>query len=184
MSAEVSPSLGLSVVITPTRADLIHYARLATRRLRLIFLVVGSLMSLAAVLALSDGEAAPFLAGVLAGILGVSLLISAVVLPWQIARRLPSFVRESRTCDIDEDGIRLHGSTWANNFSWAGFREARLTKHLLLLSREPRAPGLALPRSAFSHQHEAQFMAILSDRSLLTSPTTLLGADHQPQRRR
>jgi hypothetical protein len=172
VSGEAPPSLGLSLVITPTRADLHHYARMVTRRLRSIFLVIGSLMSMAAVLALSDGDPAPVLAGVLAGILGVSLLISAVVLPWQVARRLPNFVRESRTCEVDEHGIRLRGSTWENNFSWAGFRKARLAKHLVLLSREPGAPGLALPRSAFSPQHEAQFVAILSDRSLLATPTT------------
>ena len=172
MSAGVPPALGLSVVITPTRADLRHFARMATRRLRLVFLAIGSLMSLAAVLAISDGDPAPFLAGMLTGILGVSLLISAVVLPWQIARRLPRFVRESRTCEIDEDGIRLRGSTWANDYTWAAFRKARLAKHLVLLSREPGAPGLALPRSAFSSQHENQFMAILADRSLLASPTT------------
>ena len=170
MTGEIPPSPGLSVVITPTRADLGHFARFATRRLRRVFLVVGSLLSLAAVLALSDGDPAPLLAGMLTGILGVSLLISAVVLPWQVARRLPSFARESRTCVVDQDGIRLRGATWANDYTWAGFRKARLTKHLVLLHREPGAPGLALPRSAFSPQHEAQFTAILADRSLVTNP--------------
>jgi hypothetical protein len=171
VSAEVPPSLRLIVVITPTRADLGHLARMATRRLRLVFLVIGSLMFLAAVLALSDGDPAPFLGGILTGIFAVSLLISAVVLPWQVARRLPSFVRESRTCEVDEDGIRLRGSTWANEYTWAAFHKARLAKHLVLLSREPGAPGLALPRSAFSPQHEDQFIAILANRSLLASPT-------------
>lgn len=172
MSAGAPSSPGLSVVITPTRADLGHFARMATRRLRFIFLVVGSLLSLAAVLALIDGDAEPFLAGILTGSLGVSLLISAVVLPWRVARRLPNLVRESRSCEIDQYGIRLRGSTWATDYAWPGFRTARLAKHLVLLNREPGAPGLALPRSAFSPQHEAQFIAILAARNLLPSPTT------------
>jgi hypothetical protein len=162
----------LTIVITPTPADLVHYARLATRRLRVIFLVVGSLMALATVLAWSDGDGAPFLAGLLTGILGASLLISAVVLPRQVARRLPSFVREPRTCEVDGDGIRLRGSTWASSFAWAAFRRARFAKHLVLLSRERGAPGLALPRSAFSAQHEAQFMAVLAGQNLLAGPAT------------
>jgi hypothetical protein len=129
-------------------------------------------MSVAATLALSDGDPAPFLSGLLAGLLGVPLLISAVVLPWQVARRLPGFVRESRTCEVDEHGIRMRGSTWASEFTWAAFRKARLAKHLVLLSRERGAPGLALPRSAFSPQHEAQFIAVLTERGLLAGPTT------------
>jgi hypothetical protein len=169
VSTQITPSPGLSIVITPTAADMLHFARLSTRRLRRVFLAAGLLMSGAGVLALSDGDPGPFVSGVLAGLLGVSLLISAVMLPRQIARRLPSFVRESRTCEIDGEGIRLRGSTWASAYAWAGFRKAVLARHFVLLSREPRAQGLALPRSAFSAEQEAQLVAILTEQRLLTT---------------
>jgi len=163
--------MGFSVVITPTQADLRRIVRRATRRLRLLTLVVGLLMSVAFVLDFSDGDGAPFLAGMINGFLGLTLLASAVTLSWGAANRPPSLVREPRTVEIDETGIRQCGSVWEVKCTWAYFRKARLTKYFVLLSREPGVPDLALPRSAFSPQHEAQLIAMLAERGLL-SPTT------------
>lgn len=168
MNPTVPPSTGLSVVYTPTQADVHHLARLQTRRLRLMFLVIGSLMSVAFLLNMSDGDPAPFLAGLLTGLIGLTLLLSAVTLPRGVARRLPSSVREQRTYEVDEVGIRMRGSTWEVAYTWAAFGTARLTKDLVLLNGEHGETVLALPRSAFTSQDEAQLMAMLADRSLLS----------------
>jgi len=167
MDVKIEQPGALHVVITPTEADVRHFARLATRRLRRMFLVLGGLMWLAAYLCLYDGDGPPFLAGLITGMIGTSLLASAAVLPRGVGRRLPSFMRETRTCDIDEHGIRLAGSAWQTAYSWAAFHEARLVKHLVLLNRAPGAQGLALPRSAFSSEQEARFVAILTERTLI-----------------
>jgi hypothetical protein len=150
-----------------TRADLVRLARRGTRGLRTVYGVIGSLSSVAGLLALADGDGGAFLAGMLACSIGVLLLSTAAVLPWQVVRRLPSVAREPQTCTVDSDGIHLRGSTWALEYTWAAFREARLVKRLVLFSHEPGPPVLALPRTAFAPEQEAEFVAVLSERGLL-----------------
>jgi hypothetical protein len=157
----------LRVQVTPTPVDLRRLARVATRRLRRIFLVVGLLLCGSAALAFADGDPSPFLAGMIVGILGVSLVISAGVLPWQVARRLPEIAREPRTYAIDAAGLQVSAATWANWYSWATFRKATLTRHLVLLAREWGTPGVVLPRSGFTPEEEGRLLAVLTDRGLL-----------------
>jgi len=167
MSPETPPATRLSVVITPSRADVRQFARAASRHLQWLSLVLGLVLSAATVLALYDGDPAPFFAGLLTASLAAMLLSAAVVLPWRVARRLPSVVREPWTFETEDAGIRLRGSTWDIGYTWAAFHKARLTKDRVLLTQQPGGSALALPRAAFSAQEESHLIAMLTERKLL-----------------
>jgi hypothetical protein len=167
VTALIAPSPRLSLTVTPTHADLGHLARAATRRLRLTLGIFGLLMWLIGLLALADGDLMAFVSGALAMLLGIGFYSSAFLLPRRLVRRMPRSLSESRTCEIDDEGIRFRGSNWANEYTWAAFRKAVLAKHLVLLHREPGAQGVALPRSAFTPEQEAQLVAILTAQKLM-----------------
>jgi hypothetical protein len=167
VNAPATPPERLHVVITPTGSDIRRLARFVTRRMRVTYLLVGSLLLLASALSFSDGDGLPFLSGLVTGWLGASLFIASLLLPQRVARRLPSFVTEPRTFDVDQDGIRQRGSMWAEECAWKAFRSASLTRHFILLRRERYMPVFALPRSAFAEPFEAELVQILRVRGLL-----------------
>lgn len=157
----------LHVVITPTGRDVRKLARLATRRTRLIYLGFGSLLWLASALCFSDGDGAPFLAALITGWLGASLLLASLLASVHPVRRMPRIVTEPRTCEIDDKGIRQRGSTWADESAWAAFRGASMTRHFIVLHRERGLPGYVLPRSALAGPPEDQLLRMLRQRLLL-----------------
>lgn len=133
----------------------------------MISFVIGSLLLLACALSLSDGDGPPFLSALLTFCIGAPLVISPLVQPVLAARRMPSFVTEPYTCDIDHQGIRLRGPSWAEECTWETFRSASLRRHLIVLHRERGVLGFALPRSAFAGPLEATLVRILRERRLL-----------------
>lgn len=139
----------------------------ATRRTRVGFFLVGSLLLLACALSLSDGDGLPFLAGLITFSIGAPLFVLPLIQPVLAARRMPSSVTEPYTCDIDDQGIRLRGSTWTQECRWETFRSASLRRHLIVLHQEKRVLDFALPRAAFAGPPEATLVRILRGRRLL-----------------
>jgi hypothetical protein len=170
VSTNPEPIVRAYVALTP--ADLRNLAGLASRRFQRMFLIVGVPLAGAGLLALADGDLGPFVAGLVMIWLGLSLLVTGLLLPWRVRRRLPAAVREPRWYEIDASGIQVSGAETAARYSWAVFRRAALTRHFLVLSREKGVPGVLVPRSGFTPEEEGRLLAFLADRGLLSRPPT------------
>lgn len=169
------------MTITPTVADHRLALRWSMRRLVRIERLAGFLFALVALPALVSSESfGTWFTGIFFFAVGLGLVISSFLLPYQIGRRVPPEAMAPRVCEIGPEGIRLRTEFTLSDVSWRAVRGTVRTPDLWVLRRDRMITPMLLVRRHFTAEQERELEGYLADNGLLPGGRRVPGAGIRP----